>query len=251
MNPTLTGSTALVTGATRGIGRELTTQLITAGAHVVAIGRDPQHLTELTATHGDKITTVALDLADPDALDTFTRDLPGTHPHLTTVINNAGTQTVVDLFAHHPDTTRPTLRREIAVNLDAVITLSTSLLPHLRTQPTATIVNITSGLALAPKASAPVYCATKAAVRAFTRSLRYQCQDTAPHIRITDVILPMVDTDMTRGRGHRKITAAAAATAVITGITRGTDEIYVGQARLLPALMRLAPTVAHRALRHG
>jgi uncharacterized oxidoreductase len=247
----LTGSTVLVTGATRGIGRELTAQLVALGAHVVAVGRDPRQLTALTDTHGDRVTVAAVDLADPDAVDTFARELPGRHPHLTTVINNAGVQTVVDLFAEDPDTMRTAMRREIAVNLDAVVTLSTALLPHLRRQPAAAVVNVTSGLALAPKASAPVYCATKAAVRTFTRSLRYQCQGTAPQVRVTDVILPLVDTDMTRGRGRGKITAGAAATAIIAGVRRGTDEIYVGKARLLPALMRLAPAVAYRTLRRG
>jgi uncharacterized oxidoreductase len=78
-----------------------------------------------------------------------------------------------------------------------------------------------------------------------------QCQNSAPHIRVTDVILPLVDTDMTGCRGHGKITAAAAATAIIAGIRRASPEVYVGKARLLPALMRLAPGLAYRTLRHG
>lgn len=132
-----------------------------------------------------------------------------------------------------------------------VAVLSTGLLPHLRQLPCAAIVNITSGLALAPKRSAPVYCATKAAVRAFTRALRYQCQDAAPHIRVIDTVMALVDTDMTQGRGGSKISAAEAATAVITGMRRGADEISVGNVKLLRTIMRLSPTLGYRMVRNG
>lgn len=249
MNPA--DSTILITGATRGIGRELTHRFAGLGAHVVAVGRDPEQLRSLTATHGDRITPWAADLADPAAVDTLVHELPERHPGLAMVINNAGVQTITHLFTDEPGALRPVLRREIAINLDAVVALSTGLLPHLSRQPSAALVNITSGLALAPKASAPVYCATKAAVRAFTRALRYQCQDAAPHVRVTDVILPLVDTDMTHGRGRGKITAAAAADAVVAGVRRGAPEIYVGKARILPVVMRLSPALAYRALRRG
>jgi uncharacterized oxidoreductase len=247
----LADSTVLITGATRGIGRELTGQLLELGAHVVAVGRDQEQLTSLTDRYGDRVTAWAVDLADADAVDRLVHQLPERHPGLSVVINNAGVQTITDLFTDDADVMRPVLRREIAVNLDAVVALCTGLLPHLRRQQSAAIVNVTTGLALAPKASAPVYCATKAAVRTFTRSLRYQCQDTAPQVRVTDVILPLVDTDMTRGRGHGKITAAAAATDIIAGLRRGSSEVYVGKARLLPVLMRLAPALAYRTLRRG
>ncbi len=247
----LADHTVLITGATRGIGHELTGQLLELGAHVVALGRDTTPLTPLIDTFGDRITPWAVDLADPDAVDALVRRLPLRHPELSMLINNAGVQTITDLFADDPGAVRPALRREIAVNLDAVVALCTGLLPQLARQPAAVIVNVTSGLALAPKASAPVYCATKAAVRTFTRSLRYQCQDTAPQVRVTDAVLPVVDTDMTRGRGDGKITAAVAAAAIVDGIRRGSAEVYVGRARILPVLMRLAPGLAYRALRRA
>ncbi|GLF92884.1 SDR family oxidoreductase [Streptomyces yaizuensis] len=247
----LTGRTVLVTGGTRGVGRALTRQLIGLGAHVVAVGRDPGHLADLTAEYGDRVSAEVVDLADPDAVDAFGDGLPARHPGLGVVINNAGVQNLGDFLTGDPRDTRQVLRRELAVNLDAVITLSTGLLPHLRDQPSAAIVNISSGLAVVPKASAPVYCAAKSAVRTFTRALRYQCEEAAPHIRVMDAVLPLVDTDMTAGRGRGKISPAEAARAVVDGIRRDRAEILVGKARLLPALMRIAPSVGYRALRHG
>lgn len=247
----LTGRTVLVTGATRGIGLELTAQLVDLGASVVATGRDPGQLQSLTDRYGDRVSPYAADLADPDAVDALVQHVSERHPDLSVLVNNAGVQTTTDLFADDPATLRPVLRREVAVNLDAVVVLCTGLLLPLSRQPSAAIVNVTSGLALAPKASAPAYCATKSAVRTFTRALRYQCEDRAPHVRVTEVVLPLVDTDMTRGRGQGKITAAAAARAVVAGIRRGSPEILVGRAKLLPTLLRLSPSLAHRALRRG
>jgi len=245
----LTETTILVTGATRGIGRELARQLVAHGARVVAVGRDHDSLAALVAEHGDRVHPWPVDLAEPAAVDAFIRDVTDHHPSLSAVINNAGVQTLTDFLDDDPQTLRPALRREIAINLDAVIALSTGLLPHLRRQPSAAIVTITSGLALAPKRSAPVYCATKAAVRTFSRALRYQCQYAASHVRVIDAVMPLVDTDMTRGRGHDKISAADAAAAVIEGICRDSTEIHIGKARLLRTLMRLSPGLGYRMLR--
>jgi uncharacterized oxidoreductase len=244
----ITGRTVLVTGGARGVGRELTCQLIELGAHVVAVGRDRERLESLAAEHGDTVSPHVVDLADQDAVDAFADELPRRHPELSIVINNAGVQTITDFFDDQ-HVSRPVLRRELAVNLDAVIALSTGLLPHLRRQPTAAIVNITSALALAPKASAPVYCAAKAGVRSFTRALRYQCRDAASNIHVIDAVLPLVDTDMTRGRGSGKISAAQAASAVIGGVRRDTAEIYVGKTKLVRTIIRLSPSLGYRILR--
>ncbi|MGX2993572.1 SDR family oxidoreductase [Streptomyces sp. JNUCC 64] len=247
----LDGSTVLVTGGARGIGRELTRQLVGHGARVVAVGRDPERLADLVAGHGDRVSAECVDLADPAALDAFTDGLPARYPELRAVFNNAGVQHLTDFLTEDPRVLRPVLRRELAVNLDAVITLSTGLLPLLRRQESALIVNVSSGLAVVPKPSAPVYCGAKSAVRTFTRALRYQCEDGAPHVRVVDAVLPLVDTDMTAGRGRGKIGPAEAARAVIAGALRGRPEVLVGKTRMLPTLMRVAPSLGYRALRHG
>lgn len=246
----LSGTTVLVTGATRGIGRELTRQLVDLGARVVAAGRDRAALDDLVAEHRDRIAPWRVDLADPAAVDALVRDLPGRHPTLSAVVNNAAVQTRTDFLSGDPAALHPVLRREIAVNLDAVIALSTGLLPHLRTRPAAAIVNITTGLALAPKRSAPVYCATKAAVRSFSRALRYQVQDAAPQIRVIEAVMPLVDTDMTRERGGGKISPAAAAHAVLDAVRRDQAEAAIGKVRLLRTVMRLSPTLGYRLLRN-
>ena len=67
---------------------------------------------------------------------------------------------------------------------------------------------------------------TKAALRSFTRSLRYQVETSAPHVRVQEVIPPLVDTRMTAGRGTGKVSPSAVAEALVTAIERNTDEYY-------------------------
>ena len=108
-------------------------------------------------------------------------------------------------------------------------------------------VNIGSGLGFAPKRAAPVYCATKAALAMWSRALRLQAADDG--VRVVQVVLPLVDTAMTAGRGANKIDAMTAARAVARGLERDRDDIFVGKARLLPFMNRLAPGVLAHALR--
>lgn len=245
----LDGRTALVTGAARGIGRELTRQLVAQGCHVAAVGRDARALAELETEHMGLVTVWPADLARADEVNRLVREVPARHPNLTVLINNAGVQVTADVLADEPRALRAAFRDEIAINLDAVVGLSTGLLPHLAKQPSAAIVNVSSGLALTPKASAPVYCATKAAVRSFTKALRYQCEDAGVNVLVSDAIMALVDTDMTRGRGARKMSAADAAAEVLAGLQAGRSDIYVGKMKLLAVLTRAAPGVAERMMR--
>ena len=81
----------------------------------------------------------------------------------------------------------------------------------------------------------------------WSRALRLQAADDG--VRVVQVVLPLVDTAMTAGRGANKIDAMTAARAVARGLERDRDDIFVGKARLLPFMNRLAPGVLAHALR--
>ncbi|RSV17332.1 SDR family NAD(P)-dependent oxidoreductase [Sphingomonas sp. ABOLG] len=134
------------------------------------MGRDQARLELVAAELPGKVHAWPVDLSDRHKLHAAIADLPRRFPELSIVINNAGIQ----IEANFPDgsawSRRADLRRETAVNLDAVVALCAGLLPHLAKQPRAAIGNVTSGLAIAPKRSSPVYCATKAGVRASRRA---------------------------------------------------------------------------------
>jgi uncharacterized oxidoreductase len=100
-------------------------------------------------------------------------------------------------------------------------------------------VNVTSGLAYAPKRGAAVYASSKAGLSMFSRALRLQLIGSP--VRVVDVVLPLVDTPMTAGRGRRKMSADEAARALVAGVENGRDTVCIGAARVLPWLARWAP----------
>jgi uncharacterized oxidoreductase len=246
----LTGRVALVTGGGKGIGAELVRRLLDEGAaRVLVVGRNEARLAAAVRRHGDRVTPLCADLSRPDAVDWLLTEVPRLAPDLSLLVNNAGSQILTDLPSGSEPAAIAAMRAELEVNLSAVVALSAGLLKLLGQQPSAALVNVTSGLALAPKQSAPVYCATKAAVRSFTMALRDQCRAPLPHVRIVEALPPLVATDMTRGRGRGKITAAACADAIVDGLLAGRQEILVGKARLLSAVMRVSPALGRRIMR--
>jgi uncharacterized oxidoreductase len=186
----LSSKTVVITGGASGIGFALAERFLRAGSQVLVCGRREVKLREAKEEHPE-IHTRVCDLArESDRLalvDWVAREFPETD----VLVNNAGIQERLDL-------TRADswlrARQEIAINLEAVIHLSMLFVPHLARQREPAIVNITSGLAFAPLAAVPVYCATKAAVHSFTLSLRRQLAATT--IRVVEIAPPAVDTDL-------------------------------------------------------
>ena len=95
--------------------------------------------------------------------------------------------------------------------------------------------------------SAPAYCAAKAGLSNAAMSLRGRLR-AWPHVLVNETFLPLVDTDMTAGRGRGKISSEAAATAILRGLDRRQAETWVGQTRILRLLWRLSPSRTRRLL---
>tara|TARA_R110000824_G_scaffold390760_23_gene588115 strand:+ start:27492 stop:28226 length:735 start_codon:yes stop_codon:yes gene_type:complete len=237
---------ALVTGGTAGIGRELARQLVMAGATVIVTGRDRVRLDEM-AVFSPKIICYRSDFSEAGDVDRLVRNLTQLHPDISLVINNAGVQDEMNLVQHGVD--MDVIRREMAINLDAVMAITIGMLSSVEARGGGAIVNISSGLGIAPKAAAPVYCAAKAAMRSFTKAMRYQCEDSGLQVRIVDVIMTLVDTGMTAGRGRRKASPAKVAASVLRGIAAEQNEIWVGKTKLLRVINRISPRLAARIMR--
>lgn len=245
------GKTALVTGGSAGIGQHIAGQLVAQGARVVIVARDRARAAAFAAAHTGAITVLQADLSRSAEQDRIVAEIAGRWPELAILVNNAGIQTNMSDVGVGDEGRMAEFRAEIDLNLTAPIALSFGLMPLLAGQPEAAIVNISSGLAIAPKRTAPVYCASKAGLSAFSRALRYRCEDAAPTVQVIDVVMALVETGMTHGRAGTKMAPADAARAVVEGLVSGRSEVWVGRSRLLGVLHRVSPRLAFRMLRNA
>jgi len=259
------GRSVLVTGSTSGVGRALAVALAGQGAHLVVHGRDPERLAEVARAVGGL--PVMADLSTPDGPtrlvdQTLDALAEAGRPPVSLLVNNAAVQRKYRLADLPAAKAADLAASEVAVDLTAPIQLAMLSLPSLReaarqSGTPSVVVNVTSGLALAPKTTAAVYGAAKAGLRTFTKALRYQMEDEArtggPPVHVVDAMLPLVATPMTAGRDMRlaMISPDDAAAAILEGLARGQREIAVGQIRLLRRLHRWAPGLAERRLRDG
>ena len=231
----LQGKTVLVTGGTDGIGAQLIRQLRDCGAVVIASGRNSERI---AATRADGFEVIAADLSAPAGLDALLAGL-GDRP-IDVLVNNAGVGSSYDFRSGELDLAGAELTYYL--NLHAPTQLIARLLPVLKARGEAMIVNVTSGLALAPNAGSPVYCASKAGLRSYTLAIRAQLKGTG--ITVVEALPPMVDTQMTAGRGNNKMSAADCARQIVTGMQRGSETINVGMVKVLQLVHSLSPALA-------
>lgn len=195
----MSGNTMLITGGTSGIGRGLARRFHAAGNTVIVAGRREQPLTAVTAEHPG-MDCVVLDVDDPDSIRDAIADVVRRHPDLNVVINNAGIMLPEDLTDPRD---LDVAERTVTTNLLGPIRVLAQVVPLLTTQASATIINVSSGLAFVPLPMTPTYSATKAAIHSYTQSLRVQLAGTG--VQVIELVPPAVQTDLmgqaARGQG--------------------------------------------------
>lgn len=229
----------LITGASSGIGRALALKLSADGHVVVALARSPERLAALRAEDA-RIETVVLDLSNTEAVLDFAAQ-PGIG-EIDVLINNAGVQD-----QHRLDDVALTGRvmtGETATNLIAPMVLTKALLPGLTKA--GLVVNLVSGLALAPKDVAATYSATKAGLKMFSAGIRAQFDREV--LRVIDIYPPLVDTAMTAGRGGGKVSPEVAADAIIAAMNGHKNSVAFGPMKVMAVIARLAPGLATRMM---
>lgn len=242
------GQRILITGGTNGIGRELVRQLAAEGAQIFTCGRSHERLAAILAdpnVHG-----IALDLADAGAAELLVAEAVARLGGLDIVVACAGIQHSLDLVSGDEPDASERARIEVSTNLTSVVLLAISAMPVLAAT-NGIFAAVTSGLAYAPKKTAPVYCATKAGIHVFLDALRYQSEDAESGTTIQEIVLPVVVTDMTAGRNDGEMLPDAAAAAIMRGLRARRNRTVVGKARFLLAIMRVAPGLGRRILRNG
>lgn len=231
----LRGKTVLLTGGTAGIGREMAQQLKAKGAHIVITGRNPERL---AAMQVDGFETIPASLSNAAGVDALL-GVWGKRS-LDVLINNAGQLVDHDFRKGAVD---PGAADDcIYANLSAPIRLIVGLMEHLKASPHAAIVNVTSGLAIAPAARQPVYCATKAGLRFYTLTLREQLKDT--NVRVIEALPPVVDTQMNDGNPMKKMPPEECARQIVEAIEKDRHEANIGMTKALRVTESISPALA-------
>ncbi|WP_009473008.1 SDR family NAD(P)-dependent oxidoreductase [Rhodococcus sp. JVH1] len=182
----LEGKSALVTGATSGIGRAIATKLVAEGAHVFATGRRQTELDEIVGELGDAVTAVRSDISDLDDLDRVFSAVQERGQGLDLVVANAGVGTFASLEQLTPEGFDYTFNANVR---GTVFTVQKSL-PFLG--PGASVVVTGSTSASRATATFGVYSASKAALRQFTRT--WAIELAARDIRVNMIVPGPTDT---------------------------------------------------------
>jgi short-subunit dehydrogenase len=193
--------TALVTGASSGIGRALAIELATRGAHVALCARREEELREVARTieeRGGRALVLPVDVTDPgavrEALQKADRDLGA----LEMVVANAG----VGHYGHAGTLQWDDVARVLDVNVRGAMATLTAAIPIFLAHQRGHLVGVTSLAGRRGLPSSGPYSASKAAVSIFLETLRVDLR--AAGIRVTDVQPGFVATDMAKNATHAR-----------------------------------------------
>ena len=183
----ITMKIAVVTGASSGLGKAIAAELQKREYTVVAVcRRDPGFCDDF----------VAADLSDTASRDAGIAELKKRYPKIDVLVNNAG----IGSYATWEELTEPELRREFEIDFFAPVALTRGLLDNLDG---GCVVNISSAAALVPVACMGAYCAVKAALRAFSQTLKMEVS--SRNIHVLNVCPGRIDTGFSsRAVGGRK-----------------------------------------------
>lgn len=242
----ISNNTILITGGSAGIGFELAKALSTNNK-IIITGRNKQRLQQ-AAEKLKNTTFIVGDVSDAKDTETLVATLYREHPDLNIVINNAGkASTVYNLAAEAVDAyTRAS--EEMLTNYLAIIRLNEKLLPLLKKQPAAAVVNVSSIVTIAPGGGLPTYSASKAALHSYTISLRQALAKTG--VKVFELYPPLVNTEFSAeiGGAANGIAPSVVAGDLVNGLQQDNYDIRVGRTAELYQYYLSSPEQAIHAL---
>lgn len=226
-----TANTILITGGSSGIGLGFAREFNRLGNKIIICGRREDRLNEVKKEIPEIITRQC-DVADTQQRVELFEWIKVNYPETNILINNAGIQLNSDITKAF-DVNR--IRSEVETNFVAPMHLSSLFTDLLKTKELSAIINISSGLAFAPLAFIPVYCATKAALHSYTLSFRHLVKNTS--IKVFEIAPPSVDTELGQDRrdhashSHGGISVAEFIKDAMEAILGDVYEVAIGQSK--------------------
>ena len=156
-----------ITGCSTGFGRELAAAVLARGHRAVVTARDPQTVEAITAEHGERALTVALDVTDSQQIATAVQQAQERFGQIDVLVNNAG----IGYFAGIEESEEAEVRRMFEINFFGLSAMTRAVLPGMRQRRSGMIVNISSIGGLVAFPAVGYYNATKFAVEAFSEGL--------------------------------------------------------------------------------
>jgi short-subunit dehydrogenase len=240
--------TALLTGATSGIGLELSRILAAKGHPLVLVSRHPDQLQNLSADlqkrFQNNVSWIAADLSAPRAADAVMTELSQRRIKVDVLINNAG----FNEYGPFADTRLEKELEMLQVHQNTLLTLTKRLLPAMLTQHFGRILNLGSIGSFAPGAYNAVYCASKAFILSFSEALATELNGSG--VTVTALCPGPTRTDFfrraamehSRISGFQMMSAAEVAQAGYQGLLKGKRIVLPGWPnKLLVQSLRLTP----------
>jgi NAD(P)-dependent dehydrogenase (short-subunit alcohol dehydrogenase family) len=203
-------ATALVTGANRGIGREVARQLAERGYHVLLTARDGEQASgaaqQIADGTGANVTALTLDVADPQSIAAAAESVSADPGTVDVLVNTAGVGSDFGVSGTAPDF--DAIERALQTNFYGAYRLTIALLPLLRQSPHPRIVNVSSGMGGVAEMGgwSPGYRVSKASLNAMTRILSTELKD--ERFLVNSACPGFVNTDMGGPMGATKSVSA-------------------------------------------
>jgi len=176
------GTTALITGASSGLGEEFARQLAAQGANLVLVARSVDRLTKLAATievqSKVQVTVLPADLSSEEEVSRLIREVKSRGLKIDFLINNAG----FGIFENFLDTPFQPQIEQLNVNVRALMALTHAFTPGMVAAKRGGVINVASTAAFQPLAGADVYAATKAFVLLFSEGLSLELEESGVRV---------------------------------------------------------------------
>ncbi|MCV7424217.1 SDR family oxidoreductase [Mycobacterium yunnanensis] len=209
----ISGSTALVTGANRGLGRHFAGQLLARGATVYAAARNPG------SVDLEGVIALAVDVTDPESVAAAVRDAGD----VTLLVNNAGIAANANLLTGDLDGAR----REMETNYFGTLSMVRAFAPVIESNGGGGILNVLSVLSWVSYPDIGGYCASKSAAWSMTNAMRLEL---APRgIVVTGLHVGLMDTDMAEGLDGPRADPADVAGQALDGVEAGDYEVLADE----------------------
>ena len=251
----LTGKTVVVTGASSGIGREITKILIEKhSCKVIGIGRDETKLKKLQSDLkglSNLFSYKTFDISDSARFEDFAKELNFTDTKVDVLINNAG---VLPSFKKATDIDISTVENVMNINFYGAVYGTRAMWDVLEKSNTPAIINITSSAALCALAGTSVYSASKAALKSYTEAMQHEYKNmyisfVCPGLTKSAIFRSQENSTKDKRINALAMSAEKMASKIVKGMTKRKKRMVIGMdACFMDSFYRFCPNLSKKLI---